>query len=297
LSDNTQYTRWGQHYLPSLGRSHLRQQCSNFKDKGLEVYGSQSPLFIKCRDDLDKAFDDIPPPKPSAPPTAQPSWSGRAGAAPAAPRKNITSMSYWNSRSNPCFSGDSMIVMSCGSKSVPVETLHRGVSVLTLAGPRKVAAIVRTAMKTGEADLCQFGSLSITPWHPVVPQAGSGAWAFPSDLTATQRLPCDAIYSILLEPDTNPNAHTVFMAGMACVTLGHGLSDPSAADVRAHAFLGNYSKVLESLRFLPGFSDVSGVVHCGGVMKGTDGMVCSFAPPDEPLVVGSTSQIAVPVVV
>ena len=64
LSEQKNWTKWGKHYFPALARAHQRQQCSNFKDAGLQVYGQQSPLFIKSRDKLDAAFDELPPPEP-----------------------------------------------------------------------------------------------------------------------------------------------------------------------------------------------------------------------------------------
>ena len=64
LSEQKNWTKWGKHYFPALARAHQRQQCSNFKDAGLKVYGQHSPLFIKSRDKLDAAFDELPPPKP-----------------------------------------------------------------------------------------------------------------------------------------------------------------------------------------------------------------------------------------
>jgi hypothetical protein len=58
-------TRWGQHYLPSLHGAHTRQACNSFKDPGPLQYGTDSPLFIRCRDALSSAFDDLPAPEPS----------------------------------------------------------------------------------------------------------------------------------------------------------------------------------------------------------------------------------------
>ncbi|KAG8911446.1 hypothetical protein FRC02_006610, partial [Tulasnella sp. 418] len=66
VGDEASWSRWGCHYLPSLAEFHLRQQCSNFKDPGLQVYGRNSPLFITCRDEIDMMFDNLPPPEPVA---------------------------------------------------------------------------------------------------------------------------------------------------------------------------------------------------------------------------------------
>ena len=41
------YDRWGKHFLPSLARAHLLQQCNNFKDPGVQAYGGE--LFAALR--------------------------------------------------------------------------------------------------------------------------------------------------------------------------------------------------------------------------------------------------------
>ena len=60
LSDSASFKRWGGHYLRSLGRSHLLQICTNFKDPGLQVYGGSA--FERIRDEGDDAFLSLPPP-------------------------------------------------------------------------------------------------------------------------------------------------------------------------------------------------------------------------------------------
>jgi hypothetical protein len=58
------------------------------------------------------------------------------------------------------------------------------------------------------------------------------------------------------------------------------MGDEEDEDVRRHAFLGNWEMVVQSLRVLPGFMDVGGVVECGGVMRcESSGMVNGFLPP------------------
>merc|ERR1712230_218358 len=59
LSRQDWYMRWGRHYLPSLARAHLLQQCNNFKDPGVQIYGGD--IFAKVRDDADELFVSLPP--------------------------------------------------------------------------------------------------------------------------------------------------------------------------------------------------------------------------------------------
>lgn len=63
VSRTDYYTRWGQHYLPSLRRSHALQQCNNFKDPGIQHYGGA--LFGSIRDKADSIFIKLPAPEPS----------------------------------------------------------------------------------------------------------------------------------------------------------------------------------------------------------------------------------------
>lgn len=54
------YVDWGSHYLRSLARAHLLQQCNNFKDPGVQIYGGR--LFEKVREVADDMFLSLPPP-------------------------------------------------------------------------------------------------------------------------------------------------------------------------------------------------------------------------------------------
>jgi hypothetical protein len=63
LSREDWYRSWGVHYLLSIARAHRMQQCSNFKDPGVQVYGGE--LFEKIRDRADEEFNQLPAPKPS----------------------------------------------------------------------------------------------------------------------------------------------------------------------------------------------------------------------------------------
>merc|ERR1712173_329103 len=62
------YQKWGRHYLPSLARAHLFQQCNNFKDPGVQHYGGSA--FEQVRDIADEIFTTLPAPKPSRKPAS-----------------------------------------------------------------------------------------------------------------------------------------------------------------------------------------------------------------------------------
>jgi hypothetical protein len=194
-------------------------------------------------------------------------------------------MSLYLDPDAPCFAGGCLVRMPGDASPVRVDELRRGTIVQTLKGPRTVAAVVRTSVRRGNLLLCRLGELAITPWHPVrlpVSDAGRGGevgkWVFPADIATPAILPCDAVYSVLLErdQDSGPCAHTISVSGVWCVTLGHGVLKSAGSDVRAHVFLGDYDRVLKEISRLDGFFEEGGVVRCAGTRKGSDGLTCGF---------------------
>jgi hypothetical protein len=325
LSAEKNWTKWGKHYFPALASAHQRQQCSNFKDAGLQVYGHHSPLFIKSRDELDAAFDMLPPPKPfrtvnvhtntnttggrvrlAAVPTTSP--HRMATGSPYAryrsalsenhrptfssglfenlhstsssglnedQRSTTGSMVSYNRRYGVCFAGDCQVLVE-GGKTVALQELKRGMKVVTPKGTRRVGAVVRTAIESGRLMMCRIGELKVTPWHPIRVE---GKWVFPANEVEAQLEECNAIYSALLEPDTDVDAHAFEVEGVTAVTLGHGLVESNGADARAHPFFGSYTKVLDSLRDLAGLESEDGVADCVGVHRDSAGLICGFAKP------------------
>ncbi|KAF7965728.1 hypothetical protein HWV62_42160 [Athelia sp. TMB] len=292
--DPVHFARWGRHYFPSLARSHARQQCANFKDPGLQVYGKESKVFQQERDELSETFDSLPPPKPSARYALPPSGSGRRGhmraSAPSGSVTALRSMSKYQKASGPCFAGSSEVLLDDGTHA-RVDSLKRGARVVTLCGPRAVAVVVRTAIPAGETPLCELSDgLVLTPWHPVMHES---KWAFPVDVVAAKMMPCEAIYSLLMAPAAEADRHTVSIGGVWCTTLGHGLVDPSVADVRVHRYLGCYQSLLRDLCRMDGFHE-DGVVECAGTLRDRDGKICGFtAAQDTAAVTLSTEQATI----
>lgn len=60
VSNLDYWTKWGRHFLPSVASAHALQQCNNFKDPGVQVYGGE--LFQDIRDAADTAFNSLPAP-------------------------------------------------------------------------------------------------------------------------------------------------------------------------------------------------------------------------------------------
>ncbi|KAJ0158915.1 hypothetical protein CTA2_10646 [Colletotrichum tanaceti] len=258
------YAKWGVHYLPSLLGAHARQVCNTFKDPGPLQYGVDSPLFVACRDRLDAAFDTLPAPTPSNERTAT--------------HRGRVNMSSYNTSSGVCFVSSTPVRLASG-RTVPIRRLRRGAAVQTPAGRRRVVAVLKTPVR--REMMCRVsvggrgeggeggeggGLLVVTPWHPLSLDGGK-TWVFPASVA--DRRPVrytGCIYSVLLQPDGDPDAHAVNVAGCWGVTLGHGLVVAGRGDARAHAFFGDYRKVTASLGTL-GVEGKGGVVVGGGVVR------------------------------
>lgn len=165
-----------------------------------------------------------------------------------------------------------------GRFSIKISKLRAGMQVHTPRGPRRVVAVLKTAVRKQE--MCLVGKgLLVTPWHPVsLPSTSSrqaGSWTFPWEISRRKVRYTGSIYSVLLERNVDPAAHAVFVGGVWGVTLGHGLVNPGRSstgssqtmgvDVRAHPFFGSYAAVVRSLEGL--HRNSNGLVLGGGVKR------------------------------
>ncbi|KAF8610495.1 vWA-like protein [Ceratobasidium sp. AG-I] len=259
------WDRWGAHYAPSLARSHQRQQCSNFKDAGLQVYGRNSTIFTSIRDHIDKTFDSLPPPTPSL----KDQQVYRPGSSVAASYAPVHSMAMYRSSAAPCFAGWCHVDVG-HEQTAKVCELRRGMTVRTPTGNARVAAVLRTACSNRTMLLSSIGQLAVTPWHPIMQNE---SWVFPAEVCEPKSMTCDYVYSILLEPSPNAESHALCIEGTWCVTLGHGCTD----SVRAHEFLGNYTRVMDALSKMEGYYDESGIIDGAGVVRhAVTQEVCDF---------------------
>lgn len=274
VSSQTNWKKWGVHYFPSIARAHQREQCSNFKDASVQVYGRDSPLFLKSRDAVDATFDNLPPPKPTKQIRTQAQTQHSRGVN----YQSLHSMQQYNMRSGPCMTGDSPVTLADGTL-IRTDALKRGTIVETPRGPRTVAAVIKTPLSNPVA-LCTIGELRITPWHPIQHE---GSWKFPADVARPELGRVDAIYSFLLQPSADADAHAMSIGGVTCVTFGHGIVSDKVGeiDVRAHSFFGSYDKVLAALASLPGFHDEDGVAQCGGVLRDANSLICGLVPLEQ----------------
>lgn len=245
-----QFRRWGKHYLPSLVRAHQLQQCNNFKDPGLQLYGGD--LFQRIRDTADDIFSDLPPPSAPARQRYSQSYASSSGAggyagstAPTPQTTQQFSMRSFNSRSNPCVHQDSRVAMADGTTK-DAKSVKRGD---VLAGGTCVECVVQTLCPSGRAEMSIVGGegLRITPWHPIKVQ---GRWVFPQDAAAPKDIACDKVFSFLVRECASAKfASEMTIDSVAVVTLAHGIRGDT---VVSHPFFGT-DEVVMALRACKGW--------------------------------------------
>ena len=194
LSKQDFYNKWGRHYLPSLAYAHLLQQCNNFKDPGVQHYGSE--IFQKNRDKLDQIFLTLPAPKASI------------------KRENnvhVKNMSNFHNRYGACFHGDCSVSMQDGTAK-KVRNLIKGDVVKSQDNKGAIIkCVVVTPIKDTTGLVTLTGGVKLTPYHPV---RINGEFHFPINLGPVEEVYCDAVFSFVLE-----ELHIMRVDGVVCVTF------------------------------------------------------------------------------
>eukprot|EP01080_Neovahlkampfia_damariscottae_P007363 gene7363-11685_t len=224
-SSDKYYNKWGLHYLLSLGRTHILQQCNNFKDPGVQHYGGKN--FNDFRDEIDEIFLDIPPPKPSR---------------VSSNTTTVSNMSVYYNSSGPCFEGSSSVKMFNGNHKF-VKDIKKDDQILGVSGKGvKVVCVLKTRCNNEKRNLVDFNGLKITPWHPVKIK---DEFYFPESLGEIKEYDCDFVYSFVLECE-----HLMIINDTKCVTLGHGFQD----NIAKHDFFGS-EKVINELKQFQGWNE------------------------------------------
>ena len=224
-------TKWGFHYLKSLVRAHSLQECSNFKDPGVQVYGGA--MFKQLQEAADTLFVSMPAPVPTVVsrntgPNYYSSYQSSASSYSApAPAPAPVQMDRYMDRYGGCLHPNGRVLLLNGT-SKRVQTLRQG-DILSNG------AVVRCNVQlsiNAPLPMCRLpGGLLITPWHPVCLPGGSvDSWCFPADVSAAELVFVKNVYNLVLD-----SQHSVIVDGVSCTTLGHGNTQDR---VLAHAFFG-----------------------------------------------------------
>jgi len=224
------FARWGEHYMRSYLRAQQLEQCMNFKDPGLQIYGGD--LFHENQMAADKAFDALPPPEPS----------GREKHAinmySPSPR-SLTAT--FNNPSGGCFGGECKVRMLDESKKA-IKDVEPGELIWTPTGAALVIALVTCNTTAKSQPMSRINGLSITPWHPILL---GDKWVFPADLYFYSERMVQTVYNLVLD-----KGHVVEVEGTLACTLGHRFKGP----VIEHPFFGT-DRVIEDLTKVRGWSE------------------------------------------
>jgi hypothetical protein len=241
------FTRWGEHYMRSYLTAQQYQQCMNFKDPGLQIYGGD--LFHTIQEEADTAFITLPPPTPS-----------RRRMGSSAPI--ITSMNVFHNESNGCFAGNCRVLMADGTEK-QIRTIDPGDYVVTPFGPARVEALV-TCNTYGRAQpMVNLGNLCITPWHPI---RIHGNWVFPAEIADFRDRILRTVYNLVLD-----SGHIAIVEGYECVTLAHGFSQP----VVSHPYFGTYH-VIDDLMKVPGWHEGRPTFTNLVALRDETGLICAW---------------------
>ena len=217
ISNADYFDKWGRHYLLSLGMSHELQNCSNFKDPGLQLY--TNPAFENIRTNLDTLFLTIPAPVPTA----------RTQNSSSTTRTRTTTMRSYHNSSAPCFSG--LCVVQTPNGKVNVKDVKIGDKILSCFDRFvTVTHILHTTLEKPNKVVVFESGLIITPGHPVFI---NDVWYSPETLTDTtmNNTYSDDLYDFCVDED-----HVIIVNNINCLTLGHNLTGNTLIE---HKYLGS----------------------------------------------------------
>ena len=217
------FNKWGYHYLLSLSLAHLTRQCHNFKDQGVQVYGSS--IFKNLQDQVYQIFSTIPPPRPSL-------------------RAQVirTSMSAYVDSSGGCFAPGCKIRLIDNTfielnKLYGDELVYQGKSI----PGSKIKYIIKTRIPSNQISMCKINDLIISDYHPMF-DPNSNGWVFPNQLVNPIIHDMEYMYNIVLE-----SGFWIEIEGFNCVSLGHGLTlFNSTNTILFHDFFGT-QKVINDI--------------------------------------------------
>jgi len=246
------FKRWGIYYIRSLRFAHQTQYKNNFKDEGIKQYGGEA--FANEVERVNKVFDSLPAPKPSAKRSYNWGSSGSSGTS----ARRVVNMSAYNNCSGPCFGPETLVLVPVGQdvKLVPCSELRKGDAVVT--GQMGEIGRIRCVIETFAPDcipVLSFESynFSVTPWHPVNVM---GRWSFPAEIAdkndAGHLRMVPRVFNFILDQETTD--HTILLDGRyPSVLLGHGQTDEGG--VLNHAYFANYERVVEDLSCMSGWNE------------------------------------------
>ena len=222
------YQKWGKHYLVAIALAHMNENCTNFKDPGVQYFGGD--LFKQIRDMADDVFCNLTPPKPQQVRTTSQT-------------RPMTSMRQMSNSAGPCFAGKSKVLMF--DKTLKkCQDIVKGDEILTADGSKgTIRCVVKTPINSGKLPMVELeGGLLVTEWHPI---RKNSVWCFPKTVGETRIINCNNIFSFLLEESDTP---IMIINSVECVTLAHHIE----GEIVGHSYYGT-NKIIEDLKRIKGW--------------------------------------------
>lgn len=244
LNNQSWFKTWGYHYLLAYSSAQHYRICHNFKDRGVQLYGSE--LFHDLRTKFEEMFANIP---------VHSSVSARVDM-----REAVNA-------SNGCFSPFCHVKLFDGSiKELNdldgSEKLHYdGVNYST------IKYIVRYHCKE-PIDMAVIDNLIITPWHPIYSH-DHNKWMFPNDIGQLNKYNFEYVINIVLN-----NGYYVIIDETKCVSLGHNLQEFDDSNIiLRHPFFGTDNVISDIETFkVKSYQKIIDIMN-HQIIRNIDGMV------------------------
>ncbi len=235
------FKKWGEKYLPSLQNAHLLEECNNFKDCGVQFYGST--LFKTLQNIIEEYFLTLPPPTAKITRTSyNPNTSYNNILYNSTTYNNTststpTNMASFYNRDSGCIHGLCVVAMKNGQQKL-VQDIIKGDKVLGGI----VELVVRTKCINNKMLYYQSPSgLLITGYHPI---RYNNNYVFPCNIFEGNIYDSDYMYSFLLKAKNGKRPHTIIINNYECLALAHNINNDPVAQ---HDFFGT-EKIVEDLK-------------------------------------------------
>ncbi|EGR33000.1 von willebrand factor type a domain protein [Ichthyophthirius multifiliis] len=236
------FKHWGQHFLPSLIHCHLKQQCNNFMDPGIQGYGGK--FFQQIKDQVEETFLKLPPPKPSKKQQENNNQQQmQVKLNDQQQQQDQIDMNQYYNCGGGCFEGNCLVYMFDNS-FVKVKDVRKGFKIKAQDGQiHTVIAVIKILFEHGQIPLVQLKEgLLITPRHPILI---NGKWIKPDQIEKAQLIKCDSVYNFVLD-----KGHNILINNVTCTTFGHGFKGENVH----HDYFGT-NKIISDLKKLKGFQN------------------------------------------
>lgn len=233
----TQYFKtWGQYYIPSLMFAYQQEQCHNFRDKAIQLFGGS--YFKNLCDDIEDLFLKIPPPKPSS----NHHYNRLALSQSSLPPTTSTSTAIYLDRQGGCFTEDTKIKIS-QNKYKNAGDFKQGDTILTVD---KIITKIKTIIKFNineNSYIIKKNNLGITNWHPIR-YKNTKEWFYPIKKFEPIKSKYNCVYNFVLQ-----SGNIIYIDEFEAVTLGHNLKD----DIVKHNYFGN--EIIKDLKKCNGWKN------------------------------------------